>query len=138
MNRLIAFAFMTLTASPAYAQSETIEFRAECRKANDRGCSADNTGVYQAPDGKYIEPDSVTAGQVMNYWKVQPRCQSPALAGRVPYTIPGTTAVASFFTSFQAPLHVESGSGLDDIGKVAFVTCRYSFRLGDLPAGASN
>ncbi len=131
--KLILFSVALATIGGAAATAAEANFRAECRKTNDRGCSADTFGVYNAPPGKYIEPDSVTSGSVVNYWKKQPRCHKPVLEGRVGYTIPGTTATATFFTSFKAPLHVESGSGGGDIGKVAFVNCRYNFVLGNLP-----
>ncbi|WP_157374352.1 hypothetical protein [Salipiger sp. CCB-MM3] len=108
-------------------------FRAECRKTSDRGCSANANGVYNAPPGKYIEEQSVTSGQVLNYWLKQPICGKPTLEGKVYKQFPGTTATATFHTSFKAPIHVESGSGGGNIGKVAFIDCRYNFRLGDLP-----
>ena len=118
---------------PASAESVEQSFRTECRKAHSGGCSANGQGVYQAPTGYYIEKDSISSGEPLNYWMKQPRCYQPQLDGSVSIPFPGTTAMATFYTSFKAPMHVESGSGMANIGKVAFVNCRYRFRISRLP-----
>lgn len=133
-SRIVACALpLLLLANIAAAESANSTFRAECRKTSDRGCSADKIGVYQAPTGYYIEPSSISAGEVLNYWMKQPRCLLPTLDGRVAIPFPNSDASATFYTSFKAPLHVESGSGGANIGKVAFVDCRYSFQIKKLP-----
>lgn len=132
LGAIVAFAGVGYPLKAA-AESVSETFRTECRKTSDRGCSANGAGVYQAPSGYYIEADSISEGQVVNYWKKQPRCYAPKLDGRVAVPFPGTTAVATFFTSFNAPMHVESGSGGGNLGQVAFVNCRYSFRINELP-----
>lgn len=124
---------LLLLTNTATAASMDTTFRAECRKTSDRGCSADKFGVYQAPSGYYIEPKSISVGEVINYWKKQPRCHLPILDGLVSVPFPGSDAVATFYTSFKAPIHVESGSGFADMGKVAFVDCRYRFQVKKLP-----
>jgi len=70
---------------------------------------------------------------VVNFWKKEPRCGQPQPSGHITYVIPNTDVEAQLMTSFSAFLHVESGSGLGDMGKVAFVDCEYSFVLGDIP-----
>ena len=115
------------------ASAESVILEGECRKRDTGGCTANNHPTYQAPDGKYIEPDSIAAGSVVSFNGIQPRCYEPELEGRVPYTIPGTSAVATFFTSFSAHVQVQSGSGIRDMNQVFKIKCEYNFNLGDLP-----
>jgi len=115
------------------AHAETVILEGQCRKTSDSGCTANNTGTYQAPAGKYIEPDSVTAGSVVSFNGKEPRCMDPVLDGRFSYTIPNTTATATFFTAFKAHVQVQSGSGLNNMQQVFKIKCEYKFRLGNLP-----
>ena len=47
--------------------------------------------------------------------------------------LPGTDIVAYLYTSAEANLHVESGSGPGDLGQVFYVNCKYTFRTKTLP-----
>lgn len=127
------FFTITLTATPVLADEAIL--RVECKKESDRGCTADGLVTYQAPSGKYIKAGSISpSGTVMNYWNKEPRCLEAKPSASVPFAVPETDIVASLDTAFTAHLHIESGSGMLDLGKVAFVNCKYTFVLGDIPA----
>ena len=117
----------------SWAGAEEATLRVECRKTSDRGCSANGAPAYQAPPGKYVKATSLSTGTVINYWAKNPVCGAAKPAGFVVYAPQGVDVEAQLPTSFTAPLHVESGSGGINIGKVAFVNCRYTFVPGDIP-----
>lgn len=125
-----AFALAIIGVSLNAAAADAT-LRAECRKPDDRGCTARATNCVSAPDGKYI--DNVTPGSVVDFWNKNAQCGAPRMASHVPFQIPNTDINAFLFTSFCADLHVESGSGPADIGKVAYVNCRYTYGLRDIP-----
>ena len=84
----------------------------------------------------YLIPDSLTAGQVTgtnNRGGYRPLCGTAKATGTVPYQLPGTDIIAYLYTSAEAPLHVESGGGLRDLGQVFYVNCKYTFRTKTLP-----
>ncbi len=113
--------------------SETVVLEGQCRKLSDRGCTANDMPSYQAPPGMYIEPDSVSSGSIVSFNGIKPVCYAPKLDGRVGYTIPNTTATATFFTSFKAHVQVQSGSGWSNMNQVFKIKCKYSFVINKLP-----
>lgn len=133
--------FPALTASfmivfPSVSWGGETVFRTECKKTDDRGCTADGPVCYTAPHGKAINPGSLPAqGTVVNHWNKEPRC-GKAVAGQLEYfQVPGAQSgvVAAYVTGFCANIHIESGSGFDNIGSNAFVNCRYGFSEFDIP-----
>ena len=120
------FATILCTGLPAFA--ETAMLRSECRKEHSGGCSATRQVCHSVPSGTYLIEGSVGDGTVVNFWNKNPLCGSASLAGYVAIPVQGLPHPPSYPTQFCAQLHVESGSGIMDIGKVAFVDCRYSFR----------
>lgn len=138
LNRLFFKSLLIVAVSmsmiPNFVQADEAILRVECRKGSDRGCTAHGPACYQAPAGKYIKSGTLSkVGQVVNFWSKQPRCLAAETTSSIPYTFPGTDIIASLDTGFCATLHIESGSGFSNLGKVAFVNCKYTFELGDIP-----
>lgn len=127
------FSFIVLVLTAQAGLSDTVTLRAECRKGSDRGCTASYPVCYTAPNGKFIRASSMSPGSILGYWSKKPRCGAPEVGSLLPYTIPGTDLETQLPLSFCAHLHVESGSGFINIGKVAYVDCEYSFSLSNLP-----
>jgi len=124
---------LLLAAFPGHALGDTAILRGECRKGSDRGCSVDVRSCYEAPQGFYIVDGSLSQGSVDGYWNRNPICGPAEVTAFSRYLIPQTVVVAELAKAFCASLHVESGSGFADIGRVAYINCSYSFDLGLIP-----
>jgi len=110
------------------ASAETVTLRVECRKDSDRGCTASGRACSAIGDSRYIVPGSPSGGTVQNYWSKNPRCGAPEADGYVAVPDTGLPYPPSYATQVCASLHVESGSGFANLGKVAFVNCNYQVR----------
>jgi len=72
-------------------------------------------------------------GQIIDFFRINPMCGRPEMAETVPHILSGTNIEGHLPISFCSMMHVESGSGPSDIGKVSFISCKYSFEIGPLP-----
>ena len=113
----------------AGAKSHAFTLRVECRKDSSRGCTASARVCTNAPEGRYFAVQSVS-GAVNNAWSPghQPQCGIAKTSGEG-VAINGLLAP----TSMCASLHAESGSGVPNIGKVAFVNCNYTATTYPIP-----
>lgn len=124
---------LALAGASAQEQRETVTLRVECRKTDDRGCTGDDYRSWSAPNGRYIDVASLGAGTVDGYWKKEPRCGVAQVATYTNANIPGVPTPIALPISFRAVVHVESGAGLLDIGRVAWVNCIYTVTTYPIP-----
>lgn len=123
-------AVLPTTASASEVQSHTFDLRVECRKTNSRGCTASGQATTHAPRGMFFIGGQNVPGKVISSWSPghQPVCYSAKPTGGVPVRH-GLVAQ----TSMSGGLHAESGSGMSNIGKVAYVVCRYTAQIAPIP-----
>lgn len=124
---------ITGNAQQSMAASEEVK-GGTCRKpANGKGCTANGQACVNAKDGEYFDATSFGNGIVKSHWKKGPVC-GKAKATAFTYVTPaGFPAAVALPIQFCAPTQVQSGGGYDNIGKVAFVNCEYSFRTHKIP-----
>ena len=131
---LCSLALAGSSAQSDQSETETVTLRVECRKENDRGCTAASTQIWTAPNGRYIDIASLGAGTINNYWLKNPACGVAEVATFTNITVPGLPTPVLLPISFRDPLHVESGAGLKDLGKVAYVNCTYTVKTYPIPS----
>jgi len=96
----------------------------ECRKSSDRGCTAHAEDCYVAPSNFRIVENSISNGVISNFWGKNPTCGVPRVSKLDDSGKP---------IGFCATHHVESGSGVANLGKVAYVSCEYQIELTAIP-----
>lgn len=132
MAKRLTIAIVGVLFIGTMANAASTILRVECRKDGSGGCTADYEDCYSAPDGKFIRDGSISAGSAEKFWLKQPRCGAARISSRVSVILQNGSP-DRLATGFCANLHVESGSGMMNLGQVAFVDCRYDFQLGDIP-----
>lgn len=123
-----ALATALFFCSVASAVAETATLRVECRKTSDRGCTGHQRVCFSTPNGHYMVEGSVSEGSVNNSWGKNATCGPANPDGYVAVSGTNLPFPPSYPTQFCASLHIESGSGLNNLGQVAFVNCNYSYR----------
>lgn len=121
---------LSIPAQVFAQQSHTFSLRVECRKDSSRGCTASGRICSNAPAGTYFSAGQSVSGQHVSSWSPgrQPIC-GEATTGADGVVVNGLLAP----TSMCAGLHAESGSGMANIGKVAYVECSYTTTVYPIP-----
>jgi len=125
------FMFLTVSSLPVHA--EEIILRTECRKENTGGCTSAGLKVWAAPAGMYIDVAGIGTGTIVNSWGKNATCRAPEPDATASTVLPGLPVPVPLPIGFKAYLHIESGSGISNLGKVAFVNCKYNVTLYPIP-----
>lgn len=114
----------------------SVEFRAECRKVNDSGCTdhwdeATNRNCVTSPPGWAVHVPSISTGSVQAHG-IQLHCGHILTGDQI--TVDSAFGPQSLSQGICVRSHVESGSGGGSIGTVFFNVCRSTFTVVQLDA----